>query len=183
MFIETKQFEFIKGLEEKWKIIKEELLGLEKEDFQPWIQKEMYDKGWTIYPLYVFGKEIKMKFNKCPITKTICENVPGISMAGFSSLAPKTHVKPHVGWANSVYRLHLGLIVPDNCFLRVGNQTQQWAEGECLVFDDTVEHEAWNRSEHQRIVLLLDFLRPGFDSTDDSFMPEEVSFFANQLNG
>ena len=181
MFIKTDGFGFIKELEENWKNIKGELIKLKREDFQAWVQKEMYDEGWTIYPLYVFGKEIRLKSGKCPVTKSICENIPGISLAAFSRLAPNTHVKPHVGWAKSVYRLHLGLIVPNDCFIRVGNQTSQWNEGKCLVFDDTVEHEAWNRSQEERIVLLLDFLRPGFHFIDDSFMPEEVRFLASQL--
>ena len=55
MFIETERFGFIKELEGKWKSIKQELAGLEREDFQAWVQKEMYDEGWTIYPLYLLG--------------------------------------------------------------------------------------------------------------------------------
>ncbi|MGE5183872.1 MAG: aspartyl/asparaginyl beta-hydroxylase domain-containing protein, partial [Acidobacteriota bacterium] len=39
-----------------------------------------------------------------------------------------------------------------------------WERGKCFAFDDTFEHEAWNRSGTTRAVLLGDiwnpFLRP-----------------------
>jgi beta-hydroxylase len=102
-------------------------------------------------------------------------------MAGFSRLAPRTHVKPHVGWAASVYRLHLALVVPPGCRLRVATETKSWEEGRCLIFDDTAEHEAWNDSELPRGVLLLDFLRPGFNGSVADHVPEEVHQYAARL--
>jgi beta-hydroxylase len=50
------------------------------------------------------------------------------------------------------------------------------------VFDDTVEHEAWNRSEKNRIVLLLDFLRPGFTSAATDVLPPEVEKMIRRLD-
>ena len=52
-------------------------------------------------------------------------------------------------------------MVPVGCRLRVADDTRPWQEGKCLIFDDTVEHEAWNDSDQMRGTLLLDFLRPG----------------------
>jgi hypothetical protein len=94
-------------------------------------------------------------------------------MAGFSRLAPRTHVKPHVGWTASVYRLHLALVVPPGCRLRFASESRSWQEGRCLNFDDTGEHEAWNDSEFLRGVLLLDFLRPGFSGSVADHVPEK----------
>jgi hypothetical protein len=37
---------------------------------------------------------------------------------------------------------------------------QRELDGVILVFDDTLEHEAWNRSDRNRYVLHLDFFRP-----------------------
>jgi hypothetical protein len=59
-----------------------------------------------------------------------------------------------------VLRLHLGLDVPAECAMRVGTETKSWQEGKCLVFDDSFEHEAWNRGDRTRTVLLCDFLNP-----------------------
>jgi hypothetical protein len=64
------------------------------------------------------------------------------------------------GYAGYVLRLHLGLEIPDECGLRVDGETRTWREGECLVFDDSFEHEAWNGSRLPRTVLLIDFLNP-----------------------
>jgi aspartyl/asparaginyl beta-hydroxylase (cupin superfamily) len=111
----------------------------------------------------------------CPRTAALLlTHVPGLTTAGFSRLAPGTHIKPHVGWVETVYRLHMGLVVPPDCALRVGAETRRWREGECLIFDDTVEHEAWNRSCEPRVVLLLDFLRPGVTDASDDVPPPEV---------
>lgn len=80
--------------------------------------------------------------------------------AGFSSLLPGTHIAAHTGYPDGVLRCHLGMIGCDGCSLRVGDETHNWQEGKCLVFDDTTEHEAWNRGTQTRIVLLLDFKYP-----------------------
>ena len=60
------------------------------------------------------------------------------------------------------FRCHLGLVVNDHCALRVGNETRSWQAGRTLVFCDAEEHEAWNRGDTERVVLLLDFRNPEF---------------------
>jgi aspartyl/asparaginyl beta-hydroxylase (cupin superfamily) len=55
---------------------------------------------------------------------------------------------------------HLPLIVPDGCWLRVGNETREWRDGELLIFDDSIEHEAWNDGTETRVVLLFEIWRP-----------------------
>jgi aspartate beta-hydroxylase len=75
-------------------------------------------------------------------------------------LRPGARIPPHTGYVNTRLICHLPLIVPDGCAIRVGNETRAWQEGRALVFDDTVEHEAWNRSDRLRVVLLFDIWRP-----------------------
>ena len=56
---------------------------------------------------------------------------------------------------------HLPLIVPENSgAIRVGNEERPWVEGELLIFDDSMQHEAWNNSDSERVVLLFDIWRP-----------------------
>ena len=55
---------------------------------------------------------------------------------------------------------HLPLIVPPGCSLRVGSETREWVEGKAWVFDDSIEHEAWNRSDQTRVILLFEAWRP-----------------------
>lgn len=76
--------------------------------------------------------------------------------------------------------MHLGLIVPSDCCLRVGDAVKSWKEGKCLIFDDTVEHEAWNNSKEDRIILLLDFARPGMEYKLQDEMPKDVEQFVKK---
>ena len=84
-------------------------------------------------------------------------SVPGrCPNAMFSLLAPKTRIPPHTGVANTRLVCHLPLIVPPGCGFRVGAETRSWVPGTAFVFDDTIEHEAWNDSDELRVVLIFD---------------------------
>jgi beta-hydroxylase len=181
VFLDPGQFEFVAALEANWEAIRAEYLALPGDLFDPWVQRYMHGGGWTVFGLYAVGQEVSGACAACPNTARALRQVPGLSMAGFSRLAPHTHVKPHVGWAASVYRLHLSLVVPPGCRLRVAAETRTWQEGRCLIFDDTVEHEAWNDSHLPRGVLLLDFLRPGISGAAADHVPEEVRRYVAQL--
>jgi aspartyl/asparaginyl beta-hydroxylase (cupin superfamily) len=61
----------------------------------------------------------------------------------------------------SVLRCHLPLAVPaGDLALELDGVALRWREGECLVFDDTVAHTAWNLGDGDRTVLLVTFARP-----------------------
>jgi aspartate beta-hydroxylase len=95
-------------------------------------------------------------------------DIPGASPnVLFSKLKPGTNIPPHHGFFNTRLICHLPLIVPENCGkLRVGNESRQWSEGKLLIFDDSIEHEAWNHSDLDRIVLIFEIWRPEL-STDE----------------
>ena len=78
----------------------------------------------------------------------------------FSILDAHTRIPPHVGVNNARLIAHLPLIVPPGCGFRVGAETRQWEPGKAFVFDDTIEHEAWNTSDQPRAVLILDIWNP-----------------------
>ncbi|GAC1495059.1 MAG: aspartyl/asparaginyl beta-hydroxylase domain-containing protein [Chamaesiphon sp.] len=160
MFYDSTQFEFVSALESNWQSVKNELYQLRQGDFIPWPEKYLYGKGWDTFGLYAFGIKIGKNCALCPETTKLVTSIPNLVTAGFSSLAGGTHIAPHTGYPDGLLRCHLGLIVPDGCALRVGTETKSWAEGKCLVFDDTTEHEAWNNDDTTRIVLLLDFKAP-----------------------
>lgn len=102
----------------------------------------------------------------CPMTmsalaKTPMPQIPSRTPhALFSMLAPNTKIPPHTGMLNVRLICHLALIIPPSCGLRVGNETRTWEQGKCWVFDDTIEHEAWNGSDQKRYVLIFDTWRP-----------------------
>lgn len=174
MFIDPRRFEFIAGLESHWREIRAECEALREDSFDPWVQREMYGEGWSVFGLIAFGKPIDAALAQCPRTAAAIALIPNLTTAGFSRLAPGARIEPHVGWASTVYRADLGLIVPDDCALRVGEETRAWSEGSTLIFDDTTIHEAWNRSNRARTVLLFDFVRPGCEASIADEPPPEV---------
>jgi ornithine lipid ester-linked acyl 2-hydroxylase len=180
MFIDTSQFPWVAALEGDFALIRDECLALKPKAFQPWVQREMYGQGWSVYGLIAFGQRIDAALAQCPATADLLGQIPGLTTAGFSRLAGGAHIQAHVGWVTSVYRGHLGLVVPEQCALRVGSETRPWQPGHCLVFDDTIEHEAWNRSTDDRLVLLFDFLRPGCEPQSQDLPPEEVRDFVRR---
>lgn len=164
MFLDATAFPFTRVLEERWRAVRGELTVLPASDFAPWPERGLYDSGWSVFGLIAFGRRLDENLAACPETARVLREVPGLTTAGFSRLAPGAHIRPHVGYTDAVLRCHLGLVVPpDGCALRVAGEERAWEEGRCLVFDDTAVHEAWNRSSLPRVVLLADFLRPGAD--------------------
>lgn len=93
--------------------------------------------------------------------------IPGRApLALFSRLKPGTHIQPHHGMLNTRLICHLPLIVPEGCGLRVGAETRAWHEGELTIFDDSFEHEAWNRGTSDRTVMLFEIWRPDIDADE-----------------
>jgi beta-hydroxylase len=176
VFVDLDRFPFLEDLRRSWRDIRAEYLALAEDSFEPWVQRHMYGEGWSVYGLVAFGTRIDAALSACPRTGEALQRIPGLTTAGFSRMSPGTTIKPHEGWVTSVYRAHLGLVVPDgDCALRVGTQTRRWTEGGLFVFDDTVEHEAWNRTASTRTVLLFDFLRPGRTMDELDEPPPEVA--------
>jgi aspartyl/asparaginyl beta-hydroxylase (cupin superfamily) len=84
----------------------------------------------------------------------------------FSLLAPHTAIPPHVGINNTRLVCHLPLVVPEGCWFRVGAETREWQEGTAFVFDDTIEHEARNPTDQQRVVFIFDVWHPDLSEVE-----------------
>jgi aspartyl/asparaginyl beta-hydroxylase (cupin superfamily) len=80
--------------------------------------------------------------------------------AFFSRLEPRTRIPPHTGSSNTRLTVHIPLIVPGGCGFRVGSEVREWHPGTALIFDDTIEHEAWNDSDEPRVVFIFDIWNP-----------------------
>jgi len=121
---------------------------------------------WSAFFLYKEGAVIEENAAQCPRTMAAIEQLPlprvkgRDPMALFSVLKPGTRIAPHHGYLNSRLICHLPLVVPPGCFLRVGNDTREVRRGQAWVFDDTIEHEAWNSSNETRVILIVDIWRP-----------------------
>ena len=123
---------------------------------------------WKEFALLGNGALVEENCAKCPVTTRLLTEVRDIAqMAGFgsgealfSTIAPGTHLRPHCGSTNTRLTAHLGLVVPEGCSIRCGEETRGWREGKCIVFDDSFEHEVWHDGTAVRIVLLINFYHP-----------------------
>ena len=121
---------------------------------------------WSAFHLYKLGRRVEENAARCPRTLEVLGKVPQPLQAGrtpaamFSLLKPRTRIPPHMGVTNVRLVTHLPLIVPEGCGFRVGNDTRHWVPGKAWVFDDTIEHEAWNDSDKLRVVLIFDVWNP-----------------------
>ncbi|MBL9106669.1 MAG: aspartyl/asparaginyl beta-hydroxylase domain-containing protein [Myxococcales bacterium] len=184
MFVDLTPYPFVRALEGAWMTIRDEAQALPEGRFLPWLQREMYGEGWSVVPLNWLGRTVPGMTDHCPATCALLADIPGLAMAIFSRLAPRTHIRPHVGWGDRVHRIHLALKTPrQGAWIRVGHETRAWTAGRCLGFDDTVEHEAANESDEWRTVLMLDVLRPGLTGApyDPGKLPHEVAAMAELL--
>ena len=127
---------------------------------------------WTAIHLLQNGRQVEANAKHCPQTLRLLSKLPQATIPGaspnamFSLLAPRTDIPPHTGVANVRLVAHLPLIVPPDCGFRCGATTRPWNIGEAFVFDDTIEHEAWNHSDELRVVLIFDLWAPALDETD-----------------
>ena len=130
------------------------------------------DPRWSAFHLWRDGQRVEDNARRCPLTMTLLEEAPipvieGRSpMAMVSVLRPGTHIPPHTGMLNTRLICHIPLIVPDGCRLRVGAETRDVVFGKAMIFDDSVEHEAWNDGESDRAVLLFEIWRPELDADE-----------------
>ena len=122
--------------------------------------------AWGAFHLWKEGERFDEACARAPRTAALVDSLPICRIAGrapnvfFSILKAGSRIPAHTGVTNVRTIVHLPLIVPQGCEFRVGGETRAWAEGEAFAFDDTIEHEAWNRSGQDRAVLILDVWNP-----------------------
>jgi aspartate beta-hydroxylase len=121
---------------------------------------------WGAFHLWKEGERFDDACARAPRTAALVESLPICRIEGrapnvfFSILKAGSHIPPHTGVTNVRSVIHLPLIVPDGCAFRVGGETRKWEPGRAFAFDDTIEHEAWNRSDRDRAILIIDAWNP-----------------------
>jgi aspartyl/asparaginyl beta-hydroxylase (cupin superfamily) len=125
-----------------------------------------HNPRWSSFFLWKDGERQDLACAQCPKTVALLESLPLADQPGFaptavfSALEAKTHIPPHTGSTNVRLLVHLPLILPGPARFRVGGETREWRMGEAWVFDDTIEHEAWNDASALRVILILDIWNP-----------------------
>lgn len=178
-FYDRAAFPWLEAVEAATEGIREELLGVLGLEgaFKPYVVGDpkmarkdfsgmINNPAWSAYYLRKNGEVQTENAARCPRTLAALEGAPLAELPSrgpsvlFSLLKPGAHIPPHVGMVNTRLICHLPLIVPNGCRFRVGNEIREWTEGQAWVFDDSIEHEAWNPSAETRVVLIFDIWRP-----------------------
>jgi len=171
-FYEANEFEWAQVLEREYPVIKKELvriLGESGAGFKGYMSEaNLRHHGWNTFNFFFGGKKFEENCERCPETTRILESLPRFEKDHimFSSLNPHAKIPRHTGPMNGILRGHLGMVVPQGCYIRVGPEERTWEEGKMLVFDDSFEHEVWNHSEFVRIVLFMNFWHPCFSDRE-----------------
>jgi len=179
-YYDTAGFDWVPALEAAWRPIRAEIeaaLAVGTQGFRPYIQTEanrtrldhnplLDSADWSTLFLCENSHVDEGAVARFPMTWAAVQAAPlpripkSSPTVMFSLLRPGARINPHTGVHNARLTCHLPLIVPPDCGFRVGNEVRQWEEGKLLVFDDSIEHEAWNGSARDRVVLIFDIWRP-----------------------
>ena len=201
-FYEREEFPWLADLEAATEPMQRELAAILREDqasFAPYIHyddhlpldqwRELnHSPRWSAFHFYDKGAPVTERCRRAPATMAVLSRMPQAQVplrspsALFSVLQPKTRIPPHTGVANFRLVVHLPLVLPPGCGFRVGGETRQWKIGEAWVFDDTIEHEAWNDSDQTRIIFICDIWNPRL-SPDERTAIGEIIAATDAFNG
>jgi aspartyl/asparaginyl beta-hydroxylase (cupin superfamily) len=179
-FFEREQFPWLPAVEQATAAIRTELARLlsdSLQDFVPYLShspdaplnqwRELnQSKRWSALFLYRDGALVSSNSDRCPETMQVLEKALNVRIkaraptAFFSRLEPHTRIPPHTGVTNTRLTVHIPLVIPNGCGFRVGSQIREWVPGQALIFDDTIEHEAWNDSDEPRVIMIFDIWNP-----------------------
>ena len=201
-FFDREAFPWLAGLEAATADIRREMLAVlnEPESFAPYVQSDpdrpalrkggMLDNpDWSAYFLWKNGSQVQGHADRCPATVAALSALPVVHIPGrspsvlFSQMRPGAHIPAHHGFVNTRLIVHLPLIVPAGCRFRVGNETREWVEGKAWLFDDTIEHEAWNPSDSTRVILLFEVWRPELTPTERAYVGALFESIEQQRGG
>lgn len=143
---------------------------LDKEDLDPGNTGHFGKERWELLHLKVFGRDMGDIQTQFPDTMRALQAVPGVCSIMFSRLPPeRKDIPTHCDAKNGTLRMHLGLKIPKSgaCFIRIGDQTAHWQDGQAFVLDVTAPHSVCKEAPEERVILMVDFLRP---------MPKWLSF-------
>jgi hypothetical protein len=178
-FCDRAAFPWLEALEAAVPAIREELDAVlaDAAAFTPYIQADPSrpaneqrplagNPAWSAFHLWRNGTQVEANAARCPQTLAALAGVPLAQMPHrsptvmFCKLAAGTHIPPRNGLINTRLIVHLPLIVPGKCHLRVGGEVRELVEGKAWVIDDTIENEAVNQGSEPRVMLAFDIPRP-----------------------
>lgn len=179
-FYERSDFGWLDSIEAATDAIRDECLGVisgDADGIRPYVAyreglplrqwRELNNsRRWGAYFLWNQGERVEDHIARCPRTAAALAVAPRVDIAGrgptafFSILDARTRIPTHHGVTNTRLTVHVPLVIPPGCGFRVGSETREWRVGQAWVFDDSIEHEAWNDSDVPRAILIFDIWHP-----------------------
>ncbi len=204
-FYERRDFPWLDAFEAATRVIRDELMAVladeaNQSEIVPYVD---YPDGlpldqwrdlnrslqWGAYYLMKDGVRLNDHLARCPKTAALLAAAPLADVPGqaptafFSLLKPRTRIPPHTGVTNTRLVVHIPLIVPPGCGFRVGAETREWEPGRAWVFDDTIEHEAWNDSDAPRAILLVDTWNPFLTDAERALVRTATAAYSEYHRG
>ena len=140
--------------------------------------------NWTALDLYRDGSRNDVVADHFPKTLAALRQAPLYGLDHnpfeifFSVLKPGQHISPHYGLSNHSLTVHLPIVTPPACELVVDGEARAWQPGQLMAFDDTFLHEAINRSDEDRVVLIFSTWHPELSPAEQQAI--QRSFTARQ---
>lgn len=164
-FHDAGQFAISRMLEKHFAEIEREVSQLETDMFHAEAENIRRTGRWEVMLLFEAGRIKADNCAKLPRLTELLQASPDVrTTAGLiylSRVKARTKIAAHRGGSNMRVRLHLGILIPEgDCKLRVDQEVTGWTAGKCMVFDDFYEHEVWNNTDQDRLVLVVDLWHP-----------------------
>ena len=201
-FYDRATFDWLPALETRVPAMIREVTAVlaETDGIKPYVEKPednrpsrghslLGDPSWSAFHLWQNGQPVAANAARCPETMAALDGLPIPRIAGrspmalFSILKGRTHIPPHHGMLNTRLICHVPLIVPPDCRLRVGNSIRSVELGKALIFDDSIEHEAWNDSDQNRAILLFEIWRPELGEAERAALTTMYEAIGNYPGG
>lgn len=163
-------FEWVQEFEEGFDQIRQEIktyLIQREDDFVPYFFQDVITKpdSWHIITYYLWRQKEHKNLKGIKGLNVRFEKIPGFVSAALSKLKAGSEIKSHKGDTSGIIRCHFPIVVPGQipqCGFQVRNETRSWEEGKMLLFCDAYDHKAFNLTDEDRLVLIIDIIRPEF---------------------
>ena len=201
-FFERSDFPWLDAFEAETEAMRKELLQVmvaDRDGLQPYIDFPAHmpldqfrelnrSRRWSAYFLWNQSAQVPAHVARCPATARRLESAPRCFIEGraptafFSILDANTRIPAHVGVTNTRCTVHVPLVIPPDCGFRVGSTTREWVPGQAWVFDDTINHEAWNLSDTPRAILIFDVWNPLLSAAERDMIQTATEIYAKHYS-
>lgn len=162
-FYDTAKYPWVREIEKLLPGVREEFVSnRDKVPFMDSHEVQLFTGSWRVLPFFNEKAErVDAVHELFPKTSELLSLIPGRIGAAFSMLGPGTEIITHDGYIGgpTTLRIHIPILIPGSGALTALGETREWTPDKCLIFDDSKDHSAYNHSDKDRTVLIVDFSR------------------------